>query len=114
MTDLETITIRRASGIDAWALRRLAELDSKRLPSDDFLVAEIGGAPVAAVGVRSGTVVADPFRPTADLAKLLRLRAERARCADAPSRPGLRPLRWLATTRGAGRRGLAPCEAVCG
>jgi hypothetical protein len=114
MTDHKSITIRRTGDLDWEALRRLAQLDSKRLPGDDFLIAEIAGEPVAAIGVRSGAVVADPFRRTADVADLLRLRAERVRCAEAPSRPLLHPLRRLAASRGAGRRGLAAREAACG
>lgn len=73
MTGFEDITIRRARGADAEALERLAQLDSKRLPSDEFLIAEVAGEPIAALAIGSGTVVADPFRPTADVTELLRL-----------------------------------------
>jgi len=92
MTAIDTVTIRRAGSADAGALDRLAGLDSKRLPHDDFLIAEVDGEPRAARGIRSGAVVANPFRPTADLADLLRLRAERARGAPAGSGAAPRPL----------------------
>ena len=72
MTD---ITIRSARPADALALGHLAQLDSQRLPSGDLLVAEVCGEIVAAyepVGARS---IANPFRKTATVVDLLRLRA---------------------------------------
>jgi hypothetical protein len=90
---LDGVTIRRTNGSDGGALDRLAGRDSQRLPSDDFLVAEVGGEPWAAVGIHSGAVVADPFRPSADLVELLQLRAVRLRGVGGPgSRPRLRRL----------------------
>ena len=78
MTPLDHLVIRRATDRDHGALVRLAGLDSKQLPADDFLIAEVAGEPWAAVGLASGTLVADPFRPSAAVAELLRFRAERA------------------------------------
>lgn len=73
--DFDDIRIRRAGEADAEAIRRLALLDSRPAPSGQVLVAEARGELLAAVG-RGGTrLVADPFRPTADVARLLELRA---------------------------------------
>ena len=36
------------------------------------LLAVVGSEPVAALGVQTGRVVADPFRPTADVVAVLR------------------------------------------
>lgn len=80
---------------DALALRRLAALDSAEVPSGALLVAEVRGELWAAVAVASGVAVADPFRPTAELVRLLRLRAEQLRRED--ERPVERAGRtWLA------------------
>jgi len=81
--DFEAITLRRAQGGDGGALARLAELDSTPLPDDEFLVGEVSGVPWAAIGINTGVLVADPYRPTAELAGLLRLRAQ---IAPAPAR----------------------------
>jgi hypothetical protein len=77
MRTFDSISIRRAGPADAEALSRLAGLDSKRLPAGDHLIADVEGAPWAAVSVQTGEVVADPFLPTAHVAELLRLRVER-------------------------------------
>jgi hypothetical protein len=50
----------------------LAQLDSSRPPSGRVLLAVVGTEPVAALGVETGVVVADPFRPTADVVAVLR------------------------------------------
>jgi len=69
---MSEITIRSARDADAVALYRLAALDSSSVPSGDLLVAEVGGELVAAASDHG--VIADPFRPTADVVDLLRLR----------------------------------------
>jgi hypothetical protein len=97
---LHGVTIRRAGSSDGRALDRLAGRDSQRLPSDDFLIAEVGGEPWAALGIHSGVVVADPFRPSADLVELLRLRAERLRGVGGP---GSRAPRRRLLAAGSGR-----------
>lgn len=77
LTDLDFhgIHIRRATELDGDAVRRLALLDSRPAPSGHVLVAEVGGELLAAIA-RGGThPVADPFRPTADVVRLLELRA---------------------------------------
>jgi hypothetical protein len=79
----EHITIRRAQSADGESLLRLAQLDSRRLPPPGtFLIAEVDGEPRAAVTLESDEVIADPFRPSADLVEMLRLRAARIREAE--------------------------------
>lgn len=69
------ITIRRATDDDARALDRLARLDSRRLPAGPHLIALVDAAPVAAISLSSGSVVADPFTSSEHVVSLL---AERA------------------------------------
>jgi hypothetical protein len=69
------LVIRRAVAADAVALQRVAELDSAPRPAGEMVVAEQGGSLVAAVSLSDGTAIADPFRPTADIVELLRMRA---------------------------------------
>jgi hypothetical protein len=81
--DLDAVTIRRAGANDEGALRRLADLDSTRVPGGPVLMAEIGGAPVAAISVLSGESFADPFVPTQELRRLLELRASQLHLSSA-------------------------------
>jgi hypothetical protein len=74
----DTITIRRAGPEDRTALDRLAGRDSAVLPDDDFLIAEVADEAWAAIGLRTRALVADPFRPSGQVAELLRLRVERS------------------------------------
>jgi hypothetical protein len=71
--------MRLAEASDEVALRRLAALDSRRLPHGRLLVGEMGGAIQAAVPVAGGEGIANPFVPTAELVKLLQLRAAQLR-----------------------------------
>jgi hypothetical protein len=73
------LTIRRATAADAFALKRLAAIDSAAPPTGDVLLAEMDNELWAAVAVESGAAIADPFRPSGDLVELLRFRAERMR-----------------------------------
>ena len=66
-----TVLIRAARGSDGAALEGLARLDSQRPLEGDVLVAEQDDVLVAAI--TGDRVIADPFRPTADLVALLRL-----------------------------------------
>jgi hypothetical protein len=70
----DPLTIRVATPEDARALQRLAYLDSARPLTGRVLVAESDGSPVAAVSLDHGALIADPFRRSADAARLLRLR----------------------------------------
>ena len=77
--DPPPVTMRFASRADAQELRRLAELDSGTVPTGTALVAELDARLVAALPVGGGRPLADPFRPTADLVRLLQLRAAQLR-----------------------------------
>ena len=77
------IELRIATRADDDALRRLAELDSRPLPPGPHLVGVREGRIDAALSLCTGELVADPFRPTADLSDLLRFAARRRRRADA-------------------------------
>lgn len=102
------ITIRPARTADERAIARLAALDSAVAPADPLMLGEVDGALWVAMSLLDGSVVADPFAPTADLVELVRVRVASAR-ADADEGPagrrGLR-LRWrtgaAARTRGQG------------
>jgi hypothetical protein len=72
-----TIAIRAAHAEDELTLRRLAALDSARPLTGDALLAVVDEEPVAAIGLTDGRIVANPFRRTADVVDLLRLRAQR-------------------------------------
>jgi hypothetical protein len=75
------ISIRPALGSDLGALRRLAALDSAHVPGGDLLVAETGGALVAAHAPATGATIADPFRHTAAVVELLQLRGTMMRAS---------------------------------
>ena len=68
----QPLTLRVARPDDLPAVTRLAQLDSSRPPTGPVLLADVGSEPVAALGVESGTVVADPFCRTADVVAMLR------------------------------------------
>jgi len=72
---VQGVTIRPARPDDARSLRRLAALDSAEVPPGGLLVAEVSGELWAAVNVSGGHAIADPFRPTAALVRLLEVRA---------------------------------------
>ena len=69
-----TLTIRVAAPGDTPTLRRLAALDSAHTLRGHVLIAETGAAPVAAISLTTGAVTADPFQPTEDAIRMLRLR----------------------------------------
>jgi hypothetical protein len=70
-----SVTLRFASPADQGPLARLAELDSTTPPAQPVLLAEVDGQLAGAISLSDGTVVANPFRPTADVVDLLRVRA---------------------------------------
>ena len=47
-----------------------------------MLIGEIGGTPAAAVSLADGSVAADPFRPTATLRQVLRVRVRSLRAFE--------------------------------
>ena len=54
---------------------RLAALDDRRAPHGPALLAYVGDELRAALGLRDGQVVADPFHRTDDIVEMLRLEA---------------------------------------
>lgn len=70
-----TVTIRSARAEDRPALAVLAALDSSPEPDGELLVAEVGGELWAAQPVDGARGIADPFRPSGELAFLLAARA---------------------------------------
>ena len=78
---VDAVVIREASAEDSGRLHRLAMLDSAPNPHGPMLVAERDGLLVAAVPMRGGPAIADPFEPTAGLIGLLELRRSQLRTA---------------------------------
>ena len=74
---MNDLTIRRATAADEFAVRRLSALDSAFPPTGEVLLAEVGDELWAALSVKTGRAVADPFRPSADVVELLRFLEER-------------------------------------
>jgi hypothetical protein len=81
---LPSVAVRAADTADIPALERLAALDTApaaavdlpaRVRAGGVLVADSGGRVVAALGLRDGLAIADPFVRSASLVRLLRLRA---------------------------------------
>lgn len=75
----QPVTIRLAGPGDEVAIARVAGRDSRPIPPTPRLVAISDGAIAAVLSLRTGDVVADPFRPTASLVELLRCHARGAR-----------------------------------
>jgi hypothetical protein len=82
---LPAVTIRHAFPDDGPALFRLAAIDSREPPSQPSLVAEVDGELRAALSLRDGHVIADPFHRTEALVELLRARAAQLIAQDARS-----------------------------
>lgn len=74
------LTVRLATNADAPALARLAQLDESTAPAEPVLLGVVMQRPVAALSLRDGSVVADPFTPTRDLVELMSLRARQLGC----------------------------------
>jgi hypothetical protein len=75
----DDVVIRTASKADDDRLRRLAELECARVPEGPTLVAEHDGILIAALPLRGGRPLADPFLPSADFVRLLEVRAKQLR-----------------------------------
>src|SRR3954470_5532949 len=69
------VHIRTAHPDDSFDLWRLAELDSAVVPERPLVVAQSEGQIVAALSLRTGDVIADPFRRSTEAVELLKLRA---------------------------------------
>jgi hypothetical protein len=81
--DESSLTVRALQPEDTEAVRLLAALDGKHVPSGPALVAEVDREVVAALPLDGGRALADPFRPTAHVVALLELRADQLRARAA-------------------------------
>jgi hypothetical protein len=86
------VTIRWATPDDARSVAILAELDEAPVPPSPLLLAFVGDELWVALSLRTGAVVCDPFRPSADVAALA---VERGRQLTVPEvgRPRVRAMR---------------------
>ncbi len=82
------IVIRRLGESDGDEVRRLAQLDSSRVPEGELLGAKIDGRLVAAISLAGGDVIADPFAETQGIQRILELRMRQLK----PLRRYRRPL----------------------
>jgi hypothetical protein len=71
----DRLSVRPFAERDIDAIRDLAALDSKPVPTGGVLVAEHAGELIAALPLDGSEALADPFKPTADAVALLKLRA---------------------------------------
>jgi hypothetical protein len=99
--DSRAVTIRPASWADAERLELLAELDEDEVPPAPLLLGLVGDEFWAAISLETGDVIADPFRPSAEVVTLLAARG-RQLSGPAQRRFGLR----------ARRAGRAAAQAV--
>lgn len=86
MTEPEkpTLALRLADDDDTRVVRRIAALDDAATLRGEVLLALVDGEAVAARSLADGRVVANPFVRTADVVKLLDIRA--SQLAGAPPR----------------------------
>ena len=89
------LTIRVATWADVERLEDLAALDEDQVPPAPLLLAFVGEELWAALSLSSGDVIADPFRPSAQIAQLVAARA-RQLTVDPADRAGLRSRRATA------------------
>ena len=64
-------TVRRLSDADLERVLRLAELDSATTPPAPLVGVEADGTLLAAASMSTGEIIADPFKPTAELREML-------------------------------------------
>ena len=95
------LLIRLAGPDDRPALDRLAGLDSQAPLQGDALIAKLDGVAVAALSLRDGRLVADPFKRTAVIGDHLRLRASSITATTAPAAPFFKRLLRIAPARAA-------------
>jgi hypothetical protein len=87
------LTLRLAAPDDDVDVARLAILDSARPPSRPLLLAEVAGELWAAVSLTDLSVIADPFRPSGEIAAIAVQRARQLRSAQ-PTRTVRRTSVW--------------------
>ena len=75
MFPADAFIIRLATAQDADALRRLAALDEAKPLTGRVLIGEIAGQPAAALSLKTGATIADPFERTDALRIHMRMRA---------------------------------------
>jgi len=92
------VTIRLGSQSDRAAIERLAELDEGDAGERPHLVADEDGEIVATLSLADGTTRGNPFRHTAGVVALLRLRAEQLRTDARARRTPRRSLGRVAAT----------------
>lgn len=85
ISEQPVIAIYMATDRDATEVRRLAALDSAPVPRGRVLLGVVDGMVHAAIDIDNGAVIADPFRLTADLVALLKMRASRIRGEEEPA-----------------------------
>src|SRR3954467_1657468 len=74
MLDSSVIAFRSATAEDDRVLQDLSALDSHRPLERPAVIATVDGSPFAALSLRDGQIVADPFTRTEDIVVLLRAR----------------------------------------
>ena len=89
------VVIRRTTNADGPALAALSALDSAPVPLGPALVAEVAGSPRAVLPLDGGRPFGDPFRETAELVDLLRLRAAQIRHENGADEHRRGPLGWV-------------------
>jgi hypothetical protein len=94
----QPITIRLAGPDDGAVLARLAELDSAALPSAPILIADADGQARAALSLRDGAAIADPFHPSEAILQLLITRAAQLTGEPSARRRGIARLHIPRTT----------------
>jgi hypothetical protein len=95
MLDSTVIAFRTATAEDDPVLRDLSALDSHTPLARPAVIATVDGSPVAAVSLRDGQIVADPFTRTEDVVGLLRVRVAALAAERAPRRRRRAALRRL-------------------
>jgi hypothetical protein len=88
MLDSSVIAFRTATAEDDRVLQDLSALDSHRPLERPAVIATVDGSPVAAVSLRDGQIVADPFTRTEDVVGLLRVRVAALAADRRPRRRG--------------------------
>ncbi len=86
-TNQPTIAIRLATVDDAQDIAVLAALDSAPIPAGLVLLGVVDGVTQAALPVRGGRPVSDPFHATAAIVALLEVRARLLRADEHSRRP---------------------------